>query len=399
MATFDCDDPTVGKLLQELESIVCAEGAELSEALIVRQRGPSLSVHSCIPDDRAQPLIRMPRHCLVPIEELEISCQGDEFGVVCSDSLSEAQVNMTHLMFEIFNRTEKLKYHRLTSPIFQFREETRISNLLHNTRPFFSELIKQLKQGKYEQVLVKTFLKSRTFNNRMPEEDGDMPVLMPFIDYLNHNSEATHFKFNQEDDGRIFLETANAKPVDDTDEVFVSYSPNSELMDTYTTFGFLDTLSEPYFVRSTPMTIEFPYFGELRVSSKISPPYKGELGERNRDLRWWLPTITHTGEEQITVSHLMIPSRHSPLALRRVLSFVLRALKEDAAHLRESVLAAEQQILTLNCSFYDSLLEAAQNPQAESTDESALKELCRLCELQLQQLQQYQEILSKRVSG
>ena len=167
MATFDCDNPEVREALERLREIVLREGGFLHEALRVVQRGPSLSLASGLAPDADDVLIRLPQHCLVPVNHFKVSLEGERFAVRPTKRVREpVQADIAQLMFAVFNATGKLAVHRQTFPSLCFAAEPAITAALKKLRPLTAEHLQMLQAGHFNKALVASFLKTRTLRNK-----------------------------------------------------------------------------------------------------------------------------------------------------------------------------------------------------------------------------------------
>lgn len=391
MATFNCEDPVVQSQLDRLATLILNEGGFLHDDLLIEQQGPSLSVSSKLSAASNDVIIQIPRHCLIPIENFNIAAQENGFIITPREAIKHpVQIEIAQLMFDVFNQTAKLGFHLLTSPYFCFREEPAIVSALKKLRPNQAEYFEMQEAGHAGEAIVSSFLKTRTLSNQRTADEPSSRVLMPFVDYLNHHTQATSYQFHDKDDGSEYLQVHNCKPANDNDEVFVRYSRNLDLIDTYIGYGFRDTLSTHDFVRSVPVTLEYEEYGKLVINSAMAPAFMGQLGPRNKDLRRWLPTLSRGEDDrELVASHLFIPCRHSKLALKRALGVLWRSLNPDIRDLTDVIELSEQVILETNEQSLHALADCTENPVCADTSAEALQSLNDICTQQLQMLQAY----------
>ncbi len=100
-------------------------------------------------------------------------------------------------------------------------------------------------------------------------------------------------------------------------------------------------------------------------------------------------------EDEVTVSHLLIPIEVSPLALRRTLVLsigllVKAPLEESVA--RELLRNAEWTVLQKNLSFYDSLLDDINQAEQKQGPGRVLDKACELATVQKSKLEKYQRM-------
>jgi hypothetical protein len=393
MSQFDCENPRVAEILEEMKVLVESNGGKLDDSLRIVQQGPSLSISSTATEDPKRALIDIPEACLVPYDSLDVAVEGEKPILRSTlDGITPLQTKLAGLMFEVFNLTNKLSDHRSTHPLFCFLEEPAVIELLAQARPVIQGLLKTIQDVSLDAALVTSFFKTRTLSFGGNADNAGLRVVMPFIDYANHNSKSPGFK-TQHDDGQSGIALMHSAPVIHSNECFVSYSRKYELTDMYLGYGFLERGGRRPFLRSVPLELEIPDFGEIHVDAETSNPYEGKLGPENQKLRYWLPQIRERKDDNLRVSHLLIPTleSQSPHALKRTLIFLLRSLGFNSTKeaLIDAVKSAGSHIISSNVSFYEQLKQAAENPQSANTSQAALSDLILLCDLQLEELCSY----------
>lgn len=398
METFNCDNNEIKLTLRKLHKKIVDNGGWLNPEVVIHESKGELSVRSNLDATDNEILIRIPEECLPTINNFEFYIENDELRIQTSHSrANDLYICLIELMLDIYNQTQKLSWHRKTSPWFAFSKFPRLLDKLYEGRASASKVHKYhdlYKSGDYDQLLIDSFLGSRTLNFKSSDSKKAEPRLMPFIDYVNHNQQCPGFKRGRKKDNNgNELSIVNAKPMQDSDECFVSYSKTNDSLDTYLVYGFID-ISISY-VRSIPVKIIFPNGEILNVHSKISRGYKGQLPSALENLRLYIPNPIKNGQKY-EVSCLIIPGEKSPLALRRVLKYLIRSIlpgvNQDILH--DYILLAEETVLINNISYYKELrliLDSAEEgmliPHAVDTVNDLITE-------QLHKLNGYKERMS-----
>jgi len=392
MAILECDSGPVADLLREAVDIVTAQGGYVSDQLILRQRESDLSLASTLPPVRHDTLIAVPYELLIPVAAFELRNIDDHIDYALKDqALPGATQRLGELTFELYNLLGKLAQTRSASPVFSFADSPDIARLLKPARAFTKEQWRVMDSGYGDNALLKLFLKTRTLRNAQASQESYAQALLPIIDFANHHTEAPGFQYGAKGHENM-LSIANHKPVLGSDECHVRYSRRLDLLDTYLTYGFVDTMSRYRIVRAAAMDIEVEGFGSLEVHASAAPPFKGKLGDKNSDLREWLPMANRKAPDRMQLSHLLIPSGHSKRALRRVLALFLRQLKRDASveQMKTGIESAERQVIDNTRDYYKRLTDAADNAEDTAAPE-ALDDLRTLCKLQRAHLDWYEK--------
>lgn len=394
MTHLNCDNAKIKAPLERLATLIRKEGGMLHDDLVINQCGPSISVSSTQDSSSDEALIRIPRHCLIPIEDFTISMHGENFTIAPTDRVKHPiQIEIAQLMFDIYNQLGKLKFHLESSPHFALKEEPALISALKALRPGRSKYFEMQEAGHSNKAIIESFLKTRTLGIQRTSQKPASRVLMPFIDYLNHHSGAKGFEFGDSDNGDEYVQVHNCQPVAGNTEVFVRYSRNLDLLDTYMGYGFHDTLSAYDFIRSSPLTLTDEKLGKLIIDSVMAPAFMGQLGPKNKDLRRWLPTLSKgASEKELDASYILIPCRHSKFVLRRSLALLWRSLNPGQQDLQDIVNWSEQYVLEENERRFLELVQLAEKPVSTNTSELALQAVRNIGASQLNKLNIYREM-------
>jgi hypothetical protein len=215
--------------------------------------------------------------------------------------------------------------------------------------------------GKLNEVAVTTFLSSRVFNLTRQKSDSNetesRSVLMPLIDFLNHDFRARGFQRVASEpwsDGSLYV--FQDRPDPDTNECFVRYS----LIDRHTSllsYGFLDE-SAPFII-SQPATLTLSQGLTVRVGRQIAKGFDDQLPDKMKDLQLYMPRVGGKPRERLDLSRLLIPGANAPRALRRVLAGVFQSKRQDwdQGTLEAAVREAEAKLLEANHRYFDRLAE------------------------------------------
>ena len=394
---IDTFNPELEKCLQGLEALVLAEGAFLHPQMTVRERKGSFDIRSGLEASVHDRLIRMPITCLPPVEAFDMYVCGNDICIrSTAPGTSSVHVRCMEAMLAIYNISGKLADTRKQSPLFVLAPYPEILGILLGVKDGtvkFERKRRQMENGLLDELLLASFIGTRFF--RLPDQSGH--VLLPFIDYINHHFLASGFKFLDEQDAPALC-VDNAKPVSGSNEVFVSYFPMMDPVDSWLNYNFVDEASP--IAKSVPLVIDIGSGRQLRVKAfsgkrKLAPP------RQLQDLKALLPSVIEKSEHHLTVSHLIIPHDKAPLSLRRILRSLIQTLRPglEKSALRRQVENAEAQVLDANTRFYRDLGDAVARMPKERQEETALSELQKIVRLQTAKIAAYKLRIENMLGG
>jgi hypothetical protein len=240
---------------------------------------------------------------------------------------------------------------------------------------------------KLGEFICESFIGSRAILQEYEGYAEPVPVYMPIIDCLNHDSRAFDFLGSAASDSRSFLQIANFQSADGGDQCFVSYG-NYDRIDAFLNYGFI--LRKTFFVRSVPLEFEIEGVGKIIVNSLPGFQNKNRLHQELEDIRNFVPVGNTDTDGNMVLSHLLIPGPDRPFALHRVLMAVIGAYAGQNTP-KEQVMAevrnAERIILRENIAFYEDLL--GNLADKTSGPERLHQQICQIAELQLEHLRGY----------
>lgn len=404
----ESDDSAITEILDRLRDVVLAEGGGFSKNIRAVIRDGDLSVRANAETPPRERAMSIPTQCLPPCDPFDLAVDGDRFVARQPDpDVPEPAKRCFHLMVELYNACGKPAFWRRTTPWLALRQDPELLDAMTETRAgaVKVEKLRELaRTGAESDILVQTFLGSRIFRLQPPspsetgtgvgEDDGAQDisgstatedaktVLMPFVDFLNHDLRAASYHVAKDDDGVRRLWTGAECAMPDSDECFVRYSL-VDALETWMVYGFVDESAA--FFTSVPLTIHLPEDQQIVVEAFGTTPFEGQLPPQMSDVRPYVPLVIGADEHGFSLSRLIIPGPQAPRALRRVLTFFLRRIgvRYSEAVLRHAVESAENQILRANRSVLDrlraKLAEAHAAPPADppAGRAEALTSLCR----------------------
>jgi len=362
MAQYDCDDATVQHELERTVATVNNYGGRVDPATRFWLRNGNLAITVAgAPSDRF--LIRVPQSALLPVDGLGLRAEGDHLVAQSAHAqLTPVRRQLLERMLTIYNRTGKLAAFERLSPATALTAPPGVrEQLLAGRGAGVAERFRWVDTHSRDGYLAAAFLKTRTLSFLPSNDQQRFPVLMPLIDFANHDFRGPPFANVQG------IGIQPAQPVPGSTECRVRYGLYDSF-DALVHYGFVDR-SAP-FLRSVPFEIDVGSAGRLRCLCQVQGPKKGKLAPAIKDLRLFLPTLRHNRDDGVTeVSHLLVPDAASPRALRRILAQVVQSMAPglEARERRALVAHVERQVIAENNAYYRRLLatlDAVTDPPA-----------------------------------
>lgn len=369
---IESDNKELKKHLDDLEAALVGYNAWFHPQLALIDRGGAMSVQIEGPLNPSEVIMKVPQRLFVSADDLNVSLKGNVFSVDPNpDKLTAEQIDIGKRMIDIYNITDKATLHRGECPWILYREcPELLDKLTHARTPnkFLQEkqtYLHNLPGAKDEEDFTCwSFLQTRVLGQKSEDTHAKQQVMMPVIDYLNHDGEGCPFIMRKTDDHGNIMDIQNRQPYFDRRECCVSYG-TYDTLDTFLSYGFPD-ISAP-FVRSIPVDVEIEGFGTMHIGGMLGAKNDSELPKEIHDLRRYMPVPTRRQDGSLSVSHIIITIGKSPHALRRVLQVMIRSfIGQDAARevVIDNVYAAEDKIIKENIAFYESMLKSVQTTPA-----------------------------------
>jgi hypothetical protein len=382
------DNLDVERSLQKNVTLAKDAGAVLSDELVIKCGDGTLSVEAP-PECVGKPLIRLPWGCHVPVELFELSVAGDDIVVSSHDpALTSECAALMEALLELYNRTGKLNRHRRTSPWSLLAVHPELLKHLAQRLPgdLSAMFDRFTAAGNADELMLASFLHTRPYDYREIEKAPPSPLLLPIIDFMNHDLRGAPVQF--EPDSDLAATVKRSVPVPGTgDECFAFYGLYDSF-DTWMSYGFIDENAP--FVRSVPMTIELPRLGTLRLANfvRFRPPE--DLPPEMRDLHLFVPKPLARRGNHFEVTSLLIPGPQLREAVRRILAFLISEISPGHPEQCDLARLAEQQIVDANRAFYQALLGSLRSLTLKDLLQGPiLDNFIRMCDRQLRHIENY----------
>ncbi|MCB9990739.1 MAG: hypothetical protein H6867_05100 [Rhodospirillales bacterium] len=420
MVHFACDNKETEKLLRTLHKQVLENGGVFYDGLTVGcQKGDfKIDVPAEACDGRF--ILIMPKSCLLPVAKFELGLKGNDIIIKSHDkSLSKGQVSIMKTFIALYNSTGKIAAHKKTVTMRLLYDEPELmERLLAGRSPNVADTLRKLAEGNRQAFFLNSFIKSRVLGFMVQDDSSEgrpdeqeapaalkrEQVMMPFIDFLNHHPAAEGFSTLCKagiplDDGKEAegvdmrehegVAVQGCHSLERGDECFVSYGPY-EAHDTLLNYNYVET--HCHYMRSVPVEVRIDGIGRLVVNSVSATGQKGKLPQHVKDLRFYLPAITHAPKQNtVVLRFLLIPQQQAPRSMRRVLGLALKTLapQADEATLWQGVLQAERAIIAENMKYYRALDKAVKVCKPKPSNRIIMENIRLMVQTQLAHIKAY----------
>jgi hypothetical protein len=403
MAFIETDNAALEKRLLDLIDLIEEGGGATHSNLLIRAQGGGLSVSTQAPMTDGREIIRLARGILLPSDQYTMRISNDAFTLEIPDNslLSDLQKRLIACMVDIYNETDKARSHKKYSFAAAVSDYPLVVEYLNRGRTFSEEYktwasgrFKDLDKESLDALWADSFLKTRHLGYTDHLRMGNVSVLMPVIDFLNHHWNGASFSVGQGlRPGDLII--TNKQSISDTGECFAFYGP-MDALDTLVRYDFMDA-GAPV-VRSIPLEFDMLQGWKLKVSSVTGAMNAKHLPKQYEDLRRYIPIMSIDKENKIfTVSHLFIPIEGSPNALRRSLGAAMWSLQQQGDGIqvpegftKEWTETLEREVLRQNVEYYQELPVVLDKAvQGSGSDHFVLNSLRDLARVQLDKLKRY----------
>jgi hypothetical protein len=386
MVSVLADNLEIERCLRRIMALSEAAGAEFSHDLVIKCVDGHLSIEAP-PEGAGKLLMRLPWDCLVPLPHFRLGIVGDKFVISWHEpELTGTCIATMEAMLDLYNLTNKLAVHRLTSPwSLAASHPELLPTLMAGRRARHRSLVAS---GNRDDLDLQSFFHTRAYSYRDTLGGPTLPVLMPILDAMNHHSMGAPYLFGDQPESGPLLVMTRSIPLPGTgNECFARYSIQ-DCFDGWMGYGFID--ETPTFLRSLAMQIDLPDWGTIRTADVFSPRTKQDLPLSVSDLHFYIPKLLARRRNQIDTASVLVPGPQAPRALRRTLHFLIAELNPDRPTSRDLVANAEQQVIAANTAYYQALAAFLRAmPLGDGLQRPILDKFIRMCDLQLGRLSDY----------
>jgi hypothetical protein len=368
---INSDNEVAKRAIGAIVDLIVAEGGQIDSALRIECVNDELSVRVRPSAGSGKIVIKVPVELLVPAEPLNLRICNNQFLIRPDrNHLSSKQIDLAGWMLELFNATGKAVAQKETCPWIAYRQAKELLDAVLASRTSTKYL--QERSGflhenpnapNLDEFVCDSFISSRAIRHEYDEANGSHIVFMPIIDWLNHDSRAFDILVSPSTDPKKYLQVASYQGIGNGAECFVNYG-SYDCVDTFLNYGF--TPEWVGFVRSIPLEVELDGIGKLIVNSIPGFKNKNPLHSSLEDIRNYVPVGSSDAEENLVLSHLLIPGIRNPHALRRVLQAIVTAYagqRVPEETVLKGVREVERAVLDENIDFYEKLQTRICNDQ------------------------------------
>ena len=242
------NDREMGKELEGLEKAIVDNGGWIHPNLEVKYKNETgLSVYMDGHYPPSDYLIKLAEGLLIPVDAVNISVKGNEFIIdPDANSLSPVQLEIVRRMISIYNLTDKVRFHINEDPWIRFREAPELMYQLMRARTLKYDLDRKQrfmfgtdKNVTLEDFVAKAFMSTRILGYKASPDEGSIRVLMPLIDFVNHDYRGSNFLTGGNCVGVEGVQLKNRQPFPGSRECYAFYGMRDGL----------DMFSEIWFLR------------------------------------------------------------------------------------------------------------------------------------------------------
>lgn len=387
MVDFFCDNKKIENLLRKLYDIVKAEGAYIRDDIGVVCKEGQFSVVSSVPLKPRQGIIVLPESATVRAEEFKFDFQDNRISILShSDGLSASEIEIMGIALEIYNINHKLAYHRNVSILSLYFQDPDLFHVLVGYCRW--EVFDGMEHKSETDLLGRNFMKLRLMEKSKGGKTGiGTSLLLPFIEYFNHHPLAPMVgEYTDKTNNSSVFEVSSAF-FEGNNDLSICYGI-FDCFDLFVLQGFVD--SNPFFVRSRPMSFEVPNIGTLEIYIQLVRPAYKNLPEEIRDIAFYLPQVKIDWDRKIFyLGYVLFPPDVAPQALRRVLKFVFDQIAETDEQSVQAVLFAEKQIIERNLAYYNDLLERLKAYKPPPATREIIENAQKMARLQIGKIESY----------
>lgn len=393
------NSPDLVELINKLIKHSLANGAKFSDSLRVFEDSGDLSIKVFEqPSGLAKQTNMYIPYSLMPlISDYNITVTGNKLAVQpVENMLNPSALETMKLMVDIYNAGDKLTEWAERFPYLALTEHPELLNVLHDAKPHADKLarfFKLAKENKIQELLIYSFLGSRTFNYKKDKLNkagipavGELNLgLLSLIDFLNHRSSALGYE-SQSNGVSVKGELAEGN------ELFVRYNQFDPVM-TYLIYGFVDKACPWLF--STPVelkTLSGKTLFLTGVNTQIDP---SKTKDANLHLKQVSPNITYLNQEQYILDKLVFPLKEHAHLLRDVLTMVVKSVDLTTTpsenDISREVLHLERQLIETNLAYWHRLEQQLQQSikQGLNKQSAVAQDISELATLARKRIQSY----------
>lgn len=402
MVKIVANDIKIEKEIQNLLDILIDAGSGFHSNLLIHEEDGGLSVKTIEPMQNGKELLRLPRTVLMPGDQYTLDIVNDNFIVEYPNKsiATDLQKRVIDKMYEIYNLTNKIKLHDQFSFLLSLKDTPKLIDKLAEARNFSTESHKDwidwikcgMSDEQHKRILCETYVKTRPLGYSDPVRESSVSMIMPVLDFMNHHWEGGTFSVGQGHIRKGDLTMQCSQPFEDSTECFANYGI-MDAFDTLVRYDFVDKTSPV--LRSVSLDIEGPAGDTIKIDNKVGFVFKAELDKEMKDLRRFIPDISFE-DDQMIVSHILLPLERSKFALARTLNIILAKYNDHHSRTmtpeEEKIwkIGVQEAIIEKNKAYYKSVLDLIDTFSQDQKDSFGVARIKDLAQYQLERIDLYE---------
>jgi hypothetical protein len=397
-------------LVEELLVALEARGTSIHDRVRIYEQNGELSVKSFTPINSIAHLILVPIKC-IPMETDYDYALDDNNHLIANPR--EVMVNpdardVMALMVKIYNATDKFNHWQSVYPLLALRDFQDILQYLLNHKQHDSSdpFMQMVANEQWQELTIKSYFNSRTFSFRrewlnevgLKTDYAYEKGILTVVDFVNHRVGSSNYNYDRD---KHYIDVISS-PDPDTREIFVQYNL-TDLVNAYLFYGFVDEHFQ--WLNSRAMTLTTDYGFTIKITNNYQP-FAGKLPPELDHLRVYLPGNISQKDNEIEISHLVIPRMTDGKVLRNSILYILSETG-IAAQIANSDAISRQvddlilQVLSANNEYWFEFTMLVNGTHLNNKQFAgpAYEDLHKLCKLALAHLKPYENIKLKSMTN
>lgn len=386
---IDADTSHVRWHLERLADLVDAAGGHLLPRARVRAAGTRLVVEADTPGAEADDLVALPAAALPAINRADVVLEGDRLIRRAADpDATPRQTALLDTMLALYNALDRPAQWRRATPWLALADDPDLLRHLARGRDLGAKgrmAARMRAEGRQADLALKSFLGSRSY--QWLDGDRRVPVLMPFIDFLDHHWDAPSFERRHAPAG---LAVRADRPRDGDPACYVRYGRLDGLT-SYLNYAFVD--GDAPIVNSVPATVTLDSEIKLQINGKPVTARADAARFGFAAAPYHVPRIAAPGRETVCLDHAIVTDTRAPWAPLALFERLVGRLRPglDARARRARAEDILRRLVEANEAYYTHLRELATNARAPTAEtplgrDAALEACARLADQHLRLL-------------
>jgi len=380
MVQVVADNAEVRILIQQIADMVVGGGGYLHPEARLVERAGALSIEAPSTLAPREILVRVPLSLLLPVDWYDLKLDGDQIDIgVPNDRATKEQLTLMETMAALFNATGGVSQHRTRSLLDVRKNKPELFALFAG--------VDEAGLHSWPDDVLSDFLGTRTLavapEQLQTEGDGTIDVLMPVIDFLNHEPRAGSYSLVEGS-----LASVRGHPAPSDDECFLCYG-RYDARALLVKFAYEHT--DLPFLFSCPLTFDLKSDAKLIIARGGTPMFGEQIPPHFSDVGWIMPEIGRSNELGITrLSYLPILQQDGQSTMRRILDLAVQVSLENLSESERTKLVRrlEREIVERNLDCLGKLQSSLADSSSDFVSNEMKAAMTRVTENQIDILMQ-----------